>query len=157
MKVELAEMQQKMAARSHRSPEVPEEQKEQAEAKVENRAERQAEAEAAVSVITDALQQHAISTGGRQPTPAPAAAGATDLAALLHSAAAHFGKGCQSSGSASGTAPAHAPVSGTPQAQAHATAAPNCEHRGEATAIGDVAWRSCRQKDRTRDGREGSK
>ena len=35
MIVELAEMQQQMAASSHGSPEVPEEQKEQAEAKVE--------------------------------------------------------------------------------------------------------------------------
>ena len=98
MKVELAEMQQKMAASSHKGPEVPEEQKEQAEAKVEKRAERQADVEAAVSVITDALQQHAIFTGGQQPTQAPAATGVADLAALLRSAVAHFG--CQRSGSA---------------------------------------------------------
>ena len=37
MKLQLAKMQQAMAASSHRSPEVPEEQKEQAEAEVEKR------------------------------------------------------------------------------------------------------------------------
>ena len=124
MKVELAEMQQQMAASSHRSPEVPAEQKEQAEAKVEKRAERQADVEAAVSVITDALQQHAISTGGQQPTPAPTAAGGKDLAAILRSAQAHFAEDWVSSGGALRTVPGRAPVSGMPQAQARATGAP---------------------------------
>ena len=82
---------------------------------MEKRAEKQAVVEAAVSVITDALQQHAISTGGQQPTQAPAATGAPDLAALLRSAAVHYES--QSSGGASGTAPAHAPVPGSTEAK----------------------------------------
>ena len=151
----MAEMQQKMAASSHRSPEVPEEQKEQAEAKVEKRAERQADVEASVSVITDALQQHAISTGGQQPTQAPAATTVAEWAALLSSAVAHFGlsefqkrfRNCASACTGFG----HSTSAGT------CDSSPNCEHRGEATAIGGVAWRSCRQKDRPRGGREAPK
>ena len=145
----------KMASGSQRNPEVPEEQKEQAEAKVEKRAERQADVEAAVSVITDALQQHAISTGGQQPTQAPAATGVADFAALLRSAEAHFWlsefrkrfRNCASACTGFG----HSTSAGT------CDSSPNCQHRGEATAIGDVAWRSCRQKDRPRGGREGPK
>ena len=83
MKVELAEMQQKLAASSHGSAEVQEDQK-QAEAKVAaaavKRQQRQEDAEETVCRIAKALQQHAISTGDQQPTPAPAAVGVEDLA-----------------------------------------------------------------------------
>ena len=113
MKVELAEMQQKMAASSHGSAEAPQEHKEQAMAKEEKGAE--ADVSAAVSVITKALQQHAISSGSVQPSPSPAAAGAANLAAILRSAEAHFAKA---------TVPGHAPGSGTPQPKAPATGAP---------------------------------
>ena len=58
MKVELAEMQQKMAASSHGSAGAPAEHKEQAGAKAEAKVEKSiaADVEAAVSVITEALQ-----------------------------------------------------------------------------------------------------
>ena len=157
MKIELVAMQHKMEASSHRSPDVVEEQKEQAEAKEEKRAEKTADVEAAVSVITDALQQHAIFRGGQQPTRAPAAAGVADLAALLRSAEAHFGKGCGSSRrlfrncTRACTGFGHTTAAGTCDNSL------NCEQRGEAAAIGAGAWRSCRQKDRPRGGREGPK
>ena len=106
MKVQLAMMQQAMAASSHRSPEVQEEQTKRAEAQAETRVERPADVEEAVSKIMDELQQPAISTGGRQPTKAPAATGGADLEALLHRTAEHFAR--QSSGSP--IVPAHAPV-----------------------------------------------
>ena len=107
MELQWAEMQQTMATSSHRSPEVPEEQTKRAEAQAETRVERPATVEEAVSKIMDELQQPAISTGGRQPTKAPAATGGADLEARLHRAAKHFAR--QSSGSP--IAPAHAPAS----------------------------------------------
>ena len=53
---------------------------------------RPADVEEAVSKIMDELQQPAISTGGRQPTKAPAATGGADLEALLHRTAEHFAR-----------------------------------------------------------------
>ena len=111
VKKALGEMQQNIAA-GHWRAEEAEEQKSQAEAKEEKIFERQA------------LQQRVMkSAGGQQPTPAPAAAGIADFAAILGSAAPHFQEGSRSSGSIAGIAPAHAPVSGMPQPQAYATAA----------------------------------
>ena len=63
-----------------------------------------------VREIADALKHHAIPTVGQQPNRA--------LAAIVKSAAAHYKEWAhQSSGCGSGTAPARAPVSGTPPAQ----------------------------------------
>ena len=147
MKLELAEMQHKMEDRSHRSPEVSE-QKEQAETKEQKRAEKQVDE--AVSVISNALQQHATFKGGQQPSRAPAAAGVADMAAALHRAAAHFEKACGSSREPSGTAPAHAPVSGTPQPQAHATTASTVSKEARQQRLvlvrGEVAARKIAQE-----------
>ena len=123
MKKDLEEMQQKIAA-GHRRAEAAEEQKSQVEAK-KKRFERQAGVEETANVFAEvALQQHVMKpTGGQQPTPATAAAGIADLAALLGSIVTHFQKGSWSSGSIAGIAPAHAPGSGMPQPQAYASAA----------------------------------
>ena len=124
LKVEVAEMQRRVAA----GAEGPREQKNQADAtraekRVDARAEKQADMEEVVSVITKALQQHPIAcAGGQQPNlgPSPVAAGTQEWAAVLSKAAAHFQEWNQSFGSAAGTVPAHAPGSGMPQTQAPA-------------------------------------
>ena len=66
MKAELAEIQQKlqMASSSHRGAEAPQEHQEQAETKAEKTMEKQKQVEAAVSVITEALKQQALSPPG---------------------------------------------------------------------------------------------
>ena len=111
MKVELAEMQQKVVSSSDGGAKAPQEHQEQAETKAEKAMEKQAQVEAAVSVITEALKQHALPPpGGQQPTPA------------LRSAQAHSAEGSSTSGSAAGSVPAHAPDSGMQQAKATAGA-----------------------------------